>query len=66
MSKLYKCAEDCGSIEETDDNNTKIPTCCGAPMVEISEEELSGCGGCCHCCHGCGDEECAEEEGAEK
>lgn len=60
MTKLYKCAKGCGSIEETDKD--QIPVCCGVPMAEISEEELGGCAGCCHCCHGCGVEEETEEE----
>ncbi|MDD3006108.1 MAG: hypothetical protein PHX30_00785 [Candidatus Pacebacteria bacterium] len=52
MSKLYKCAKGCGSIEETDEK--QIPACCGVDMVEISEDEVFGCGGCCSCCGGCG------------
>jgi hypothetical protein len=52
MTKLYKCAKGCGSIEETDKN--EIPVCCDAPMQEISEDEIVGCGGCCAGCGGCG------------
>lgn len=67
MSKLFKCAKGCGSIEETD--KSEVPTCCGVAMVEVSEDEVFGCGGCCHCCAGCaseGEEEAAGEETAEK
>lgn len=60
MSKLYKCAKGCGSIEETDE--VKVPVCCAVPMVPISEDEVFGCGGCCHCCGGCGAEEDEEVE----
>lgn len=52
MTKLYKCAKNCGSIEEIQDN--KIPTCCGLEMTEIKEEELFGCPGCAGCDLGCG------------
>jgi len=52
MTKLYKCAKGCGSIEETDEKET--PVCCGVSMVEISEDEIFGCGCCCHGCAGCG------------
>jgi len=53
MSKLYTCAKGCGSVEETD--SKKVPTCCGCAMVEISEDQIFGCGGgCCSCCAGCG------------
>lgn len=53
MSKLYKCAKDCGSIEEGDDD--KKPVCCEVEMIEIKEEELFGCAGCCAgCSSGCG------------
>ncbi|MFA7169700.1 MAG: hypothetical protein WC178_02495 [Candidatus Paceibacterota bacterium] len=65
MTKLYKCAKGCGSIEETEKN--EIPVCCGANMVEISEDEVFGCAGCCSCCSGCGsDEEEIDEEIEEK
>lgn len=60
MSKLYKCAKGCGSIEETDKN--EVPTCCDVAMVEINEDEIFGCSGCCHCCSGCGPEEDEEVE----
>lgn len=60
MSKLYQCAKGCGSIEETDE--VKAPVCCGVDMVEISEDEIVGCGGCCHCCGGCGMEDDEEVE----
>lgn len=59
MSKLYRCAKGCGSIEETDKKT--VPVCCGAAMVEITEDEIFGCGGCCQCCGGCGEEEEVEE-----
>ena len=56
MSKLYKCAKNCGSVEESD--SEKIPTCCEVPMIEVKEEEdLFGCAGCCSRCAGCGDGE---------
>ncbi|MCK4799429.1 hypothetical protein KAS31_00445 [Candidatus Parcubacteria bacterium] len=56
MSKIYKCAKNCGSIEESDSD--KVPVCCGVPMTEIKEEELFGCSGCCsRCSAGCGDGE---------
>ncbi len=65
MTKLYKCAKGCGSVEETDKN--EAPVCCGVAMVEISEDEIFGCGCCCHCCAGCGaDEDEGEEETEEK
>lgn len=51
-NKLYKCAKGCGSIEETDAQET--PVCCGAAMEEISEDEVFGCGGCCSACGACG------------
>jgi len=61
MSKLYKCSKGCGSIEETDKNET--PVCCGISMEEISENEVFGCSGCCACCGGCGaDKDCGDEE----
>lgn len=52
MSKLYKCAKNCGSIEEMQDD--KIPACCGCKMMEIKDEELFGCPGCAGCDLGCG------------
>ena len=52
MSKLYKCAKGCGSIEEGDDQ--KIPVCCDEKMVETNEEELFRCHGCSGCFAGCG------------
>ncbi|MCK5491422.1 MAG: hypothetical protein KAI67_06315 [Candidatus Pacebacteria bacterium] len=52
MSKLYKCAKECGSIEESD--NEKIPTCCEEPMKETTEEELFSCPGCSDCHGSCG------------
>jgi len=52
MSKIYKCAKGCGSIEESD--NEKIPTCCDEPMKETTEEELFSCPGCAGCHTGCG------------
>jgi len=56
MSKLYKCAKGCGSVEESDDE--KIPTCCDEPMKETNEEELFGCPSNCSGCHGsCGGNE---------
>lgn len=66
MTKLFQCAKGCGSVEETD--KEEVPTCCGAAMVEVSEDEVFGCGGCCHCCAGCGaeEEEVAEEPEAKK
>lgn len=64
MTKLYKCAKGCGSIEETD--NEEIPTCCGVKMEEISEDEVFGCAGCCACCGGCGsDNDCGDDLGDE-
>ena len=59
MSKLYKCAKNCGSVEENDNekDDNKIPACCGVPMVEIKEDELFGCAGCCSRCKSCGDGE---------
>lgn len=60
--KLYKCAKGCGSIEETD--RSEMPFCCGVEMVEISEDEIFGCGGCCSCCGaGCGFQEESPEDG---
>ena len=47
MPKIYKCAKNCGSIEESRDD--KVPVCCGFEMVEIKEEELFGCPGCSGC-----------------
>lgn len=64
MTKLYKCAKGCGSIEETDKD--EIPTCCGVSMQEISEDEVFGCGGCCSGCHGCGFESDDAEGGDEE
>ncbi|MDF1498707.1 MAG: hypothetical protein P1P85_05160 [Patescibacteria group bacterium] len=55
MSKLYKCAKGCGSIEEND--KEKVPTCCGVEMIEINEEELFSCPGCSGCHTGCHGEE---------
>ena len=52
MSKLYKCAKECGSIEEGDEE--KVPTCCDEKMVETNEEELFSCPGCAGCHSGCG------------
>jgi hypothetical protein len=51
MSKLYKCAKNCGSIEETSESNT--PVCCGVKMVEIDEEDIFSCPGCAGCHMGC-------------
>ena len=55
MSKIYKCAKNCGSVEESDSD--KAPICCGISMIEVKEdEELFGCAGCCSRCDaGCGD-----------
>jgi len=52
MTKLYKCAKNCGSIEEMKDK--KVPTCCGLKMIEVKEEELYSCPGCSGCSAGCG------------
>ena len=55
MSKLYKCAKGCGSIEE---NDGEAPVCCDEKMIEIKEEDLFGCAGCCGRCNtGCGSSE---------
>jgi hypothetical protein len=52
MSRLYKCAKNCGSIEETNEDN--IPVCCGMEMVEVGEEDIFSCPGCAGCQAGCG------------
>ncbi len=49
--KLYRCAKNCGSIEETDSG--QVPTCCGQKMVEIREEDFFGCRDCAGCSIGC-------------
>ncbi|MCK4891478.1 MAG: hypothetical protein KAS78_02300 [Candidatus Pacebacteria bacterium] len=55
MSKLYRCAKGCGSIEEN--NSGQKSVCCEVEMIEIKEEDLFGCVGCCgRCDTGCGDE----------
>lgn len=52
MSKIYKCAKNCGNIEEVKVNDGHIPVCCGVEMIEDNKSngsESLGCFGCMGC-----------------
>lgn len=60
MTKFYKCAVGCGSVEESD--TAEVPVCCGEPMQDVLMGDFSGCGGCCSACSGCGVDFADDEE----
>ena len=52
MSKLYKCAKNCGNVERVEEDNDKAPVCCGIAMKEFKKGDESaslGCLGCMGC-----------------
>jgi len=57
MLKLYKCAKNCGNIEEVKIDDGRIPICCGVEMIEIKKDEAGslGCFGCMGCYGGLDD-----------
>ena len=60
MSKLYKCAKNCGNVEKVEDDSDKAPVCCGMAMKEFKKGDESaslGCLGCMGCYGGFEDKE---------
>ena len=62
MSKIYKCAKNCGNVREIKerDDDGSIPLCCGIEMIEAGNDDGGGslgCFGCMGCYGGTDDEE---------
>lgn len=59
MSKIYKCAKNCGNIEKAKEDDNEVPICCGVEMVEFEKDDSKslGCMGCMGCYGGFDDEE---------
>ncbi len=55
MSKIYKCAKNCGNVKEVKERNNdgSVPLCCGVEMVEISKDGDNGGSLGCFGCMGC-------------
>ena len=51
MPKIYKCAKNCGNVEKVEEDNERVPICCGVAMTEVEKDASAslGCFGCMGC-----------------